>query len=152
MYNLKRVVVLPNPTEPCAICYEDGPHVMFPAGCGHSFCASCVRSILFNADAALNEHTSAVPYGGPACPNGCPNPLVGKQCACTQRTDAEYAWSMYDFQAFTQWLANSMTYRVTEAQTSAKGSMKCPMCRAQYWMPKTHDHILHRMQLIQTNS
>lgn len=149
MYNLKRVVVRPNPSE-CSVCLETGPHVMFPTRCGHSFCASCVRSILFSADdsSTLNDHTSAVPYGGPACPNGCANPAVGPQCKCTQRTDAEYAWSMRDFSAFTEWLSHSMTYRVSDAHPTAKGSMRCPLCRAKYKMPKTHDHILHRMQLI----
>ena len=65
-------------TQECVICGETKIHVKFPAQCGHSFCVSCSRNIIFGPG---EDHysLSTIPYGGPPCPDGHINPVKGPQ-------------------------------------------------------------------------
>lgn len=66
--------------EECSICNESKKQVKFPANCGHWSCCECSRDILFWDESRY--HLSPEPYGCPPCPNGCVNPIRGKQCYC----------------------------------------------------------------------
>jgi len=54
--------------EECIVCNETGKKkIKFPANCGHWFCVSCSRNILFWDE--TRYHLSPVPFGCPPCPN-----------------------------------------------------------------------------------
>ena len=77
--------------EECVVCNEtSNKQLKFPANCGHWFCLSCSRNILFWDE--TRYHLSPVPYGCPSCPNGCVNPEKGKQCYCEEYDEIQEEW------------------------------------------------------------
>jgi hypothetical protein len=118
-------------SEACVVCYGDHERkLMFPAGCGHSFCIKCSKSLLFS-----DEHKyckSPVFYGCPPCPNGCENPEKGYQCDCLEYDPVIEQWMQNDLANWTRWNDDQNTSIENGDYTSAYGKATCPLCRAQY--------------------
>jgi len=119
--------------EDCDVCGEPVTRKLeFPTKCGHSFCISCCKNILFfdSTRYTLNP----VNYGCPPCPNGCSNPEKGKQCDCMEYDEIQLTWKEeypdeYDFW-FDEQRISIETGETTEG--CVYGSCKCPMCRREY--------------------
>lgn len=136
LFGLPPVRVRPN--ETCAICFEaDAPHVEFPAGCGHAFCASCVRDVVFCTSASSSLPST---YGGPPCPNACTEP-----CSCEAHADVVFAWSQRAFMDFASWENKNR-------QRGARGSRVCPLCRAKIKLPDNVKNILLKEILLQSKA
>jgi hypothetical protein len=122
-------------TERCSVCFEQKDRaVKFPY-CTHYFCIDCTWVVL-HGHWESEYHLSPVPYGCPPCPNGCVNPVQGKQCYCLEYDNPD----MDDAGVIQQWKTiNPETYATyKEAETASidagkhpvYGSGKCPLCRS----------------------
>ena len=119
--------------EECIICLEKNKnHVKFPTNCGHWFCISCSKKILFYDE--KRYHLSPVPFGCQPCPNGCINPIKGPQCYCNKYNEARYKWKKDFPLEFKKWNDNEHI-SITLAETNTGGifgSCKCPLCNSKY--------------------
>ena len=118
--------------EECPVCLEHSKQVKFPAKCGHWFCVTCSRNILFWDE--TRYHLSPVPYGCPPCPNGCVNPTRGKQCYCENYDEILERWEHEYPDNYNVWNEderNSIGLSET-TQGSVFASQKCPLCRKKY--------------------
>ena len=119
--------------EECAVCMETSNiQLNFPANCGHSFCVSCSRNILFYDE--TRYHLSPIPYGCPSCPNGCINPEKGKQCYCEEYDEIQEEWEQEQPDKYKEWNdAENISIKLSETISgSVFGSAKCPLCRKKY--------------------
>ena len=119
--------------EECVVCNEtSNKQLKFPTNCGHWFCLSCSRNILFWDE--TRYHLSPVPYGCPSCPNGCVNPEKGKQCYCEEYDEIQEEWEQEQPDKYKEW--NNAEYISIELSEniggSVFGSAKCPLCRKKY--------------------
>lgn len=119
--------------EDCAVCYCNYNREMkFPTNCGHWFCISCSKNILFWDE--TRYHLSPEPYGCPPCPNGCNNPKKGKQCYCEEYDDIQEIWILNHRDQFEQW--NDDEHKSIELSEHTSGSVysskTCPLCRKKY--------------------
>ena len=75
--------------------------VKFPTNCDHWFCVSCSRNILFWDE--QRYHLSPIPFGCPQCPNGCINPVKGKQYYCDEYYEILDKWELEYPDQFKKW-------------------------------------------------
>ena len=119
--------------EECIICLEKNKrHLKFPANCGHWFCISCSKKILFYDE--TRYHLSPVPFGCQSCPNGCINPIKGRQCYCEEYSEVQDKWKQDFPLKFKKW-NNAEHLSIDLAETnlgSVLGSCKCPLCNIKY--------------------
>ena len=119
--------------EECIVCNETGSkQVKFPADCGHWFCTTCTRNIIFFDE--TRYHLSPIPFGCPPCPNGCVNPIKGKQCDCENYDEILEKWREENPIASEEYNF-AETLSVESGETTAGsvfGSKKCPLCRKLY--------------------
>ena len=125
--------------EECVVCNEKEKQVKFPANCGHWFCCKCSSDILFWDE--TRYHLSPEPFGCPPCPNGCINPIRGKQCYCDEYFNNEddnlgviQIWENEHPEQFEEY-NNTENESIELAETtpgSVFGSQKCPLCRKEY--------------------
>lgn len=119
--------------EECAVCNENqNKKVKFPANCGHWFCISCSRNILFWDE--TRYHLSPVPFGCPPCPNECINPIKGKQCYCEEYDEVLNRWKQESPDQYKEYNdAENLSIELSETiPGSVFGSSKCPLCRKKY--------------------
>ena len=119
--------------EECAVCTETGiKQVKFPANCGHWFCVSCSSNILFWDE--TRYHLQMSQFGCPPCPNGCINPIKGKQCYCDDYYNIINKWKDDEPSSFKIWYdAEETSVRLSETTPgSVFHSLKCPLCRKKY--------------------
>jgi hypothetical protein len=117
--------------DDCAVCMEGGkPTVMFPADCGHFFCVDCTRRCLFWDETLL--HLSPVPYGCPPCPNGCNNPIKGRQCYCEEYDAVQERWKIENIDQYNRWNEDEHISIETPVEGLINGSKECPLCRKKY--------------------
>ena len=119
--------------EECIVCNEIcTTQLKFPTNCGHWFCVSCSRNILFWDE--TRYHLSPEPYGCPPCPNGCVNPVRGRQCYCEEYDDIKDKWEKEQPIKFNEWNdAENESIELSETDCgSVFGSRKCPLCRKKY--------------------
>lgn len=119
--------------EECIICNKTvNKKVKFPTKCGHWFCILCSQNILFWDE--TRYHLSPEPYGCPPCPNGCKNPIKGKQCYCEEYDEILERWEQENPQQY--WQHNedeNLSIELSETTPgSVFGSKTCPLCRAKY--------------------
>lgn len=119
--------------EECCVCLQTNmKQLKFPTNCGHWFCISCSRDILFWDE--TRYHLSPVPYGCPPCPNGCLNPEKGKQCHCEEYDIIQNTWELQHANDYKKW--NDEEHQSIETSKEPEGSMfgsrKCPLCREKY--------------------
>jgi hypothetical protein len=119
-------------SEECVVCNEMNKHVKFPANCGHWFCVSCSRNILFQDE--TRYHLSRVPFGCPPCPNECINPVKGKQCYCENYDEIIQRWEQENPVQYKEYNdAEILSVELSETTTgSVFFSKKCPLCRKKY--------------------
>jgi hypothetical protein len=119
--------------EECSVCLEKSKkQLKFPTNCGHWFCISCSRNILFYDESRY--HLSPVPYGCPLCPNNCVNPIKGKQCYCEEYTEIQDKWEQDFPLEFKKW-NDSEHFSMEQGETipgSVFGSCICPLCKKKY--------------------
>ena len=114
--------------EECMVCYETvNKQVKFPANCGHWFCVSCSRNILFWDE--NRYHLSPVPFGCPPCPNGCINPVRGRQCYCINYDEILERWEQENPEKYKEY--NDAEHLSIELSETTNGR-KCPLCRKKY--------------------
>jgi hypothetical protein len=116
--------------EECAVCgEEDKKHVKFPAGCSHSFCVSCSKQIITVDESRY--HLSKNPFGCPPCPNGCNNPVRGRQCNCEEYDTVVDKWEKDNPSQFEMWNdEEDESILMGEIEPgSVFGSNTCPLCR-----------------------
>ena len=120
--------------EECVVCNEKtNTQLKFPTNCGHWFCISCSRNILFWDESRY--HMSPVPFGCQPCPNGCINPEKGRQCYCIEYDTIQDEWKQNDPDKYKEWNdAESESIELSEDLNpgSVFGSKKCPLCRKKY--------------------
>ena len=117
-------------TEECIICMNISERkLLFPTNCKHSFCLSCSRNILLWD--ATRYHLSRVPFGCPPCPNGCVNPIKGKQCYCEEYDYIQDGWEQNKPEEFKMW--NSEENKSVDSSNDVTyGKCVCPLCRKKY--------------------
>ena len=125
-----KLTIVDSTTE-CDVCMNVcARKLLFPANCGHSFCLPCSRQILY-----YNESTyflSPVTYGCPPCPNGCENPVRGKQCDCIEYDSVQNAWEQANPDDFTRW-NDAQNASIDHGETNEiYGRGACPLCRKKY--------------------
>jgi len=115
-------------TGNCGVCMNPSQRkVVFPAGCGHSFCVACSRTTLIIHGSRY--HLSPVPYGCPPCPKGCDNPTQGKQCMCQEYDAVQEAWAQSNTGAYNRWNDDQNTPR---DGSIIYGKWCCPLCKKKY--------------------
>ena len=114
-------------SDECVICNEIGDIVDFPANCGHSFCVTCSKHILFWDE--TRYHLSPVPFGCPPCP--CLNPIKGKQCYCEDYDEILERWEREHPRQYKEYNdAENLSIELSETTPgSVFGSRTCPLCR-----------------------
>jgi hypothetical protein len=124
--------------EECYVCFGLEKQVKCPANCSHWFCCNCSRDILFWDE--TRYHLSPEPYGCPPCPNGCINPIRGKQCDCYEYFGDDenpgiiQIWSSENPEQYEKY-NNAQNESIELSETtigSVFGSKKCPLCRKAY--------------------
>ena len=120
-------------SEECIICNKINKQVKFPTNCGHWFCIVCSKNILFWDE--TRYHLSPVPYGCPECPNGCSNPLKGKQCYCSKYDNIQKIWKHDNQVQYDKWRIdeNKLILDAENEPGNIFGSKKCPLCRKVYY-------------------
>jgi hypothetical protein len=113
----------------CTICSGTGRQMQFPSyGCEHWFCVGCVKELLGYEEHKVQPNPEQ--FGCPPCPNGCANPLVGKQCPCIRHADAKAEWKSEDPDAYNVWAGEEKV--LTEQLENAHGYIfrkaACPIC------------------------
>jgi hypothetical protein len=121
-----------NINNDCNVCYNHGIEMKFPTDCGHWFCVNCCKKILFWDE--TRYHLSPEPYGCQPCPNGCINPIKGKQCYCEEYDEIQKNWENTHPEEFKKY-NDDEHYSIEhsqEEQGSVFSSKKCPICRKKY--------------------
>ncbi len=119
-----------NSADECVVCMNICERkLMFPTNCGHSFCISCSRSILFWNRTIYT--LSPVPYGCPPCPNGCINPVKGKQCDCEEYDSIQDLWQESKPTEFHRWNSDQ-NISIDNSSNDIYGNGVCPLCRKKY--------------------
>ena len=119
--------------EDCCVCMNtDNKQVKFPTNCGHWFCVSCSRNILYWDESRY--HLSPVFYGCLPCPNGCENPEKGEQCYCEEYDEIQDNWEINNPDDYKRWNeAENLSIDSGEDNPgSIFNSKKCPLCRLVY--------------------
>ena len=119
--------------EECVVCNETGnKQLKFPTNCGHWFCTSCSKNILFWDE--TRYHLSPVPFGCPPCPNDCINPIKGKQCYCEDYDEILDDWKEEYPDTYKEYNdAENLSIELSETTAgSVFNSKKCPLCRETY--------------------
>ena len=117
--------------EECIICSEMcSRQVKFPANCIHWFCIPCSQNILFYNE--TRYHLSPVHFGCPSCPNGCINPVKGKQCNCKEYDEIIEQWGKENPNEYNEYLENQELSINSSDKNSSFSSCICPLCRAKY--------------------
>jgi len=119
--------------EECVVCNEtSNTQLKFPTNCGHWFCLSCSRNILFYNE--TQYHLSPIPYGCPPCPNGCTNPVKGKQCYCEEYDEIQDEWKKEQPDKYKEWndAEDTSIFYSEPISGSVFGSKQCPLCRRKY--------------------
>ena len=119
-------------TEDCDVCSETVTRKLkLPTNCGHWFCISCSRNILFYDE--TRHHINPALYGCPPCPNGCINPDKGTQCGCEEYDEIQDNWRNYAPEECDKWIeAEQRSILAGYNSDSSYGSCKCPLCRKKY--------------------
>ena len=114
----------------CSVCSNNCDRkLMFPTNCGHSFCISCSKDLLLWDE--TRHHLSPVPYGCPPCPNGCINPVRGRQCYCEEYDSVQEQWKRERLVEYNRW--NDEEHDSIETDDgSSYAKMSCPLCRSKY--------------------
>jgi hypothetical protein len=129
MFGWKELEFKKNDDE-CVVCNETGnKQIKFPANCGHWFCVSCSEKILFWDETLY--HLSPVSFGCSPCPNGCINPIKGKQCYCEDYDEILERWEQENPRQYKEYNdAEYLSIELSETTIgSVFGSQKCPLCR-----------------------
>ena len=115
--------------DECVVCNETGnKQLKFPANCGHWFCVSCSRKLLFWDESLY--HLSPVVFGCPPCPNDCINPVKGKQCYCVIYDEILERWKQENPDKFEEYYeAEILSIFSPDTTGCVIGSRKCPLCR-----------------------
>ena len=128
--------------EECAVCYGTGRQAKFTAeGCVHWFCIDCARLLMYWDEDRY--HLDPRAFGCPPCPNGCDNPVRGKQCGCEEYESVISEWehseptqpflgNANDMKRveFCQWNQREHeSIEVGEPSASSFGKQMCPMCK-----------------------
>ena len=120
--------------DECIICYKNcNKKMLFPTNCNHSFCIECSRDLLFFDETRF--HLSPEPYGCPPCPNGCINPIKGRQCYCEEYSDIQDIWEIEDYNQWKKWNNDedlSIEGYIEEDDSTQFGKGICPLCRRKY--------------------
>jgi hypothetical protein len=115
--------------ETCPVCLNENQVCLIFPKCGHQHCTSCSKSILFWDE--TRYHLSQVPYGCPPCPNGCINPIKGKQCYCEEYYLIQDEWEHEHPEQWSEW--NDDDTNSIELSETTPGSVfntkKCSVCR-----------------------
>lgn len=122
-----------NTDEECCICQSiSGKQVKFPTNCGHWFCISCSRNILFYDE--TKYHLSPVLYGCPPCPNNCMNPTRGQQCYCENYDVIIELWKQENKVQYDKWNhdENISIENGVDISGNCFGNQTCPLCRKKY--------------------
>jgi hypothetical protein len=78
-------------------------------------------------------HLSPEPYGCPPCPNGCINPIKGKQCYCEEYDIIQDNWEIEDYDQWKKWNeAEHLSIERSENENSSFSKCICPLCRKKY--------------------
>lgn len=113
----------------CSVCLQDVDCQMkFPA-CSHKFCVDCSKTILYYDETRFQ--LSPVPYGCPPCPNGCTNPIRGRQCYCEEYDAVQEAWEQTNPVEYHLW--NELEHAsidIGDPPGSVYASKTCPVCRS----------------------
>jgi hypothetical protein len=118
-------------TDECIICMNICERkLVFPTNCGHSFCITCSRNILFCDE--TRYHLSPVPYGCPPCPNRCENPEKGKQCYCEDYDSIQDEWHQSNPDEFNKWNDDQTKSIDNSSSNITYGKATCPLCRKKY--------------------
>jgi hypothetical protein len=114
----------------CPVCLDDdvSPTVRLPQ-CTHRTCIVCFRDLFLANDTRC--YLSPVPYGCPACPNGCKNPTRGRQCQCRAYTHIVRKWGRMNQEYYAVWQSDE-SESIMSGSVGAYASKRCPMCRAVY--------------------
>lgn len=118
--------------EQCIICMDTtGEEVTFP-WCNHKFCCKCTGEILFHDETKFE--TSPFKFGCPACPVGCKNPNIGKQCRCPEYLPVVQTWMENNPDDWKDWISFEVsTTKICknriEQNGDSRGSGRCPVCR-----------------------
>jgi len=118
--------------EECAVCSETvNRKLKFPTNCGHWFCISCSRNILFYDETMY--HINPALYGCPPCPNSCINPDKGTQCGCEEYDEIQDKWRDDAAEECEKWIeAEQHSILAGYNSNSSYGTCKCPLCRKKY--------------------
>ena len=109
--------------EECPVCFDNPDlFVKFPT-CEHYFCGTCIRSLMFWDETKF--HLSRVPYGCPPCPNGCENPIMGRQCYCEEYDPVQEQWEKDFPHLYKRWNDNE----ILSIEQPDFSIGRCPMCR-----------------------
>ena len=115
--------------DECSICLDVVTRKLkFPTKCGHSFCISCSKNILFYNE--CRYHLSPVAYGCPPCPNECDNPMKGIQCYCYEYDDVQETWKRENPMEYNRW--NDEDLDAGNTGWEVFGSKTCPLCKSVY--------------------
>jgi hypothetical protein len=119
----------------CDVCNEvRGNEMKFPAkDCEHYFCVQCSRDLLLFDESRY--HLSREPFGCPPCPNGCTNPIKGRQCYCYEYQYTIMGWEEVYPEKFIRWDEAELK-SIKDRDNSAYGSCCCPICRRQFVFSK----------------
>ena len=128
IFGWERLLLAPQ-RDTCAVCLQDtATLIQFPA-CTHFFCVPCTQKLLLWDERFF--HLSAGEYGCPPCPNGCQNPVQGRQCECRLYTATLESWRTRSPAAWQQWNDDEEEAIDTGLmQKGALASRRCPLCRA----------------------
>lgn len=111
--------------ESCQLCFETNEILLqFPANCGHWFCVDCSSEILLCDKSRYC--LSPVLYGCLPCPNGCVNPIKGKQCHCDEYDDVLELWYIHHREDFEKW-DESQNSSIQNSKIKSKLEF-CPLC------------------------
>lgn len=113
----------------CCVCMEKNQIMMkFPAvDCVHWFCVQCSRDIIL--DDKTRYCVDPRLFGCPPCPNGCNNPVEGKQCGCAEYKFVQQKWRSEDPWCFEIWNEYEFNNVHTEHFGTFFGCKSCPLCR-----------------------
>ena len=118
--------------EECPVCLRSHVTSMeFPTKCGHRLCVECARDIIFWDE--TRYHLDPTSFGAPACPNGCQNPIRGRQCYCEEYDEVINKWERDKPLAWKAWNdAEHASIDNSPDDDEAYASGKCPLCRQKY--------------------
>lgn len=116
--------------DTCAVCMGNDRQVKFPAadGCTHWFCIECTQKLIWG-DSTRYELDPCT-FGCPPCPNGCDNPVQGRQCMCEDYDAVKDEWKKMHQEDFDEWCAaEAEIEEAGEPPGSVLGKGECPLCK-----------------------